>query len=131
MSSKSWFIAILLLTMAVIAAAFLNKPTIYLTIPADRYPEAAQHASDAIQSGHSQVCTVDRKGAKERRQQSLENTPVRSGYDRDEFPMAMCKEGGYGADIRYISPKDNRGAGAWVGYKLKGYPNGTRIIFQN
>ncbi|MDQ0417601.1 hypothetical protein J2Z48_001774 [Croceifilum oryzae] len=29
--------------------------------------------------------------------------------------MAMCLEGGHGADIRYISPADNRGAGAWVG----------------
>ncbi len=111
--------------------AHFNKPTIYLTIPADRYPEAAQHAHDAIEAGHSPTCTVDRGKSTQRREQSLATTPVRSGFDRDEFPMAMCKEGGKGADIRYIDPHDNRGAGAWVAHKVKDYPNGTKIIFQN
>ncbi len=131
--NKTRFLLILLVVGLAVGfvSACMEKPTIYLTIPADRYPAAAQHASDAIKAGHSAICTVDRKGAKDRREQSLANTPVKHGYDRDEFPMAMCREGGTGADIRYIDPSDNRGAGAWVGNKLKGYPNGTKIIFQN
>ncbi|MMZ60551.1 Sporulation-specific extracellular nuclease precursor [compost metagenome] len=44
----------------------------------------------------------------------LKGVPTRKGKDRDEWPMAMCAEGGDGADVRYISPKDNRGAGSWV-----------------
>ncbi len=43
--------------------------------------------------------------------------------------MAMCKEGGKGAHIEYISPADNRGAGSWVGNKLDKYPDGTRVKF--
>ena len=35
--------------------------------------------------------------------------------------MAMCAEGGSGADIEYISPSDNRGAGSWVSNQLERY----------
>lgn len=55
---------------------------------------------------------------------------IKKGYDRDEWPMAMCKEGGKGAHIEYISPADNRGAGSWVGNKLDKYPDGTRVKFE-
>jgi hypothetical protein len=43
--------------------------------------------------------------------------------------MAMCAEGGTGADVRYISPKDNRGAGSWVSHQLEYYPDGTKVRF--
>jgi hypothetical protein len=43
--------------------------------------------------------------------------------------MAMCAEGGAGADIAYITPSDNRGAGSWVGNELTGYPDGVRVLF--
>ncbi|AUS27046.1 competence protein [Paenibacillus polymyxa] len=43
--------------------------------------------------------------------------------------MALCAEGGEGADIKYISPKDNRGAESWVGHKLDDYANGTKVEF--
>ena len=33
----------------------------------------------------------------------------------------MSREGGYGADIRYISPADNRGAGSVMGNALEDY----------
>ncbi len=59
----------------------------------------------------------------------LKVVPTRKGKDRDEWPMAMCAEGGAGADIRYISPSDNRGAGSWVGHKLDDYPGSTKIEF--
>jgi hypothetical protein len=100
-----------------------------LTFPSSRYPETASHIRDAIADGHSAVCTIDRSGADERREESLKGVPTKSGYDRDEWPMAMCLEGGEGADIRYITPSDNRGAGSWVGNQLTKYPDGTRVKF--
>ncbi|MDQ0860479.1 hypothetical protein QFZ72_003958 [Bacillus sp. V2I10] len=72
------------------------------------------HVSDAIAAGHSDVCTIERDGAEERREESLAGISAKTGYDRDEWPMAMCEEGG---------------AGAWVGNQLEDYPDGTRVLF--
>ncbi len=55
--------------------------------------------------------------------------PTKRGYDRDEWPMAMCKEGGAGASVKYVRPSDNRGAGSWVSHQLSDDPDGTRIQF--
>ncbi|MES5853284.1 DNA-entry nuclease [Bacillus cereus group sp. MG68] len=101
-----------------------------LEFPKGRYPETGKHITDAIKEGHSEVCTIDRGGAADRRKLSLAPYPSKKGYDRDEWPMAMCKEGGKGAHIEYISPADNRGAGSWVGNKLDKYPDGTRVKFE-
>ncbi len=109
-----------------------NAASVYdytLTFPSSRYPETSSHIRDAIAAGHSDVCTIDRSGADERREESLRGVPTKSGYDRDEWPMAMCLEGGAGADIRYITPSDNRGAGSWVGNQLTKYPDGTKVKF--
>ncbi|MDO3676242.1 NucA/NucB deoxyribonuclease domain-containing protein [Paenibacillus ehimensis] len=100
-----------------------------LMFPTDRYPETRAHIKDAIAAGKSDICTIDRDGTRERREEALEGYPPKKGYDRDEWPMAMCLEGGRGADIRYISPSDNRGAGSWVGNKLSKYSDGTRVKF--
>ncbi|QAV11267.1 sporulation protein [Bacillus vallismortis] len=100
-----------------------------IALPSDRYPETAKHIEDAINEGYSDVCTIDRDGAEERREQSLKDVPPKTGYDRDEWPMAMCKEGGEGASVEYISPADNRGAGSWVGHQLTDYPDGTKVLF--
>lgn len=51
------------------------------------------------------------------------------GYDHDEYPMAMYEERGAGADIEYITPSDNRGAGSWVSHQLSDYPDGTKVLF--
>lgn len=106
-----------------------QEATVQITFPADRYPETAKHIQDAIDSGHAATCTIDREGADENRKLSLRGIETKKGYDRDEWPMAMCAEGGEGADIEYISPSDNRGAGSWVGNKLEEYPDGTLIEF--
>ncbi|WP_442956111.1 NucA/NucB deoxyribonuclease domain-containing protein [Paenibacillus sp. MMO-177] len=100
-----------------------------LEFPADRYPETAKHIREAMASGESKICTIDREEAEENRKESLKDIPTKKGYDRDEWPMAMCKEGGEGADIEYISPSDNRGAGAWVSNQLDTFPDGTRVEF--
>ncbi|CAM2947080.1 hypothetical protein PASE110613_08885 [Paenibacillus sediminis] len=100
-----------------------------IVFPADKYPETATHIKNAIAKGESAVCTIDRKDADEHREESLKGIPTKSGYDRDEWPMAMCAEGGSGANIAYISPSDNRGAGSWVSNKLENYSDGTRVLF--
>lgn len=100
-----------------------------LYFPMDRYPETGDHIFDAIAAGHSDVCTIERDGAEERREESLAGIPAKPGYDRDEWPMAMCEEGGAGASVRYVTPSDNRGAGSWVGNQLENYPDGTKVLF--
>lgn len=100
-----------------------------LIFPSDRYPETALHILGAIEQGHSDVCTIDRDGADANRSESLKGIDTREGYDRDEWPMAMCEEGGKGASVAYISASDNRGAGSWVGNELSQYENGTKVLF--
>lgn len=102
---------------------------VILEFPADKYPTVAAHIASAILAGESAVCTIDRAGADQRREASLAGIPTRDGYDRDEWPMAMCEEGGSGASVAYIDPTENRGAGSWVGNSLEKYPDGTRVKF--
>jgi len=99
-----------------------------LVFPSDRYPETAGHIRDAIAQGESPICTINRDGADANRKISLNHIPTKKGYDRDEWPMAMCAEGGEGADIRYVTPGDNRGAGSWIGNELDRYADGTKVL---
>lgn len=106
-----------------------DSNVVQLEFPADRYPETAKHIQDAIANGESATCTINRDQAEENRSKSLKGIPTKKGYDRDEWPMAMCEEGGEGANIEYITPSDNRGAGSWVGNQLEDYADGTRVEF--
>lgn len=85
--------------------------------PKERYPETGSHIQEAIRKGHSDVCTIDRNGADARRQESLKGIPTKPGFDRDEWPMAVCLEGGKGASVQYVSPSDNRGQAHGSGIK--------------
>jgi RHS repeat-associated protein len=98
-----------------------------VTVSRSRYPEASQHIQDAQASGKPSVLTIDRSGASERRQTSLSGISTQSGFDRDEYPPAMFKEGGFGSSVRYINPRDNRGAGSCIGIQCRDYPDGTQI----
>lgn len=98
-----------------------------VAVPSERFPETAAHIKSAIEKGHSSICTIDRKGADENRRESLKGIPTKPNFDRDEFPMAMCAEGGKGASVEYVSPSDNRGAGSWISNQLEKYPDGTRV----
>ena len=106
-----------------------NTSDYTLEFPVDRYPRTAQHIRLAIAKGESSTCTIDREGADNNRYESLRGIPTKEGYDRDEWPMAMCAEGGTGADVDYVLSNDNRGSGSWVGNQLEKYPNGTRVLF--
>jgi hypothetical protein len=103
---------------------------VVLPFPSNKYPQTAQHIKSAINAGLSNVCTLDRRNAEKHRKVSLQNVPIKKGYDRDEWPMAMCSEGGKEASVKYISPKDNRGAGSWVAQRVKDLPDGTKVKFE-
>jgi hypothetical protein len=104
-----------------------NAADVTVVFPVDKYPTVAEHIADAIQQGLPDTCTINRSGAAKNRDESLEGIPTKKGYDRDEYPMAMCKEGGKGASVRYIKPKENRGAGSWFANKVEKYPDGTVV----
>ncbi|UKS31045.1 NucA/NucB deoxyribonuclease domain-containing protein [Paenibacillus sp. HWE-109] len=136
---KKSFLFLIVMLLAVATSYYLYNSEILqgeegvrvtITFPSDRYPETAAHIRDAISNGKSSVCTIDRVHAEEHRKLSLKGVATKSGFDRDEWPMAMCSEGGKGADIRYVSPSDNRGAGSWFSNQLEKYPNGTRVAVQ-
>lgn len=98
-----------------------------VTIDGSKHPEAAQNATDAQKAGQPDTLTVDRAGAKNRRREALSGTKPKPGKDRDEYPPAVTKEGGRGASVRPISPRDNRGAGASIGNQIKKVPDGGKI----
>lgn len=91
------------------------------------YPATAEHIRVAQNQGHPTRVTIDRSGATQRRVESLQSTPARSEFDRDEYPMAMFSEGGVGADIAHLEGADNRGAGAFVSWQLRGVPDGAEV----
>jgi hypothetical protein len=97
-----------------------------------QYPETCAHIENAISNGQPSVLTKDNDPVRKalRRQAALQNYPEMPGYHRDEYPLAMTLEGGVGADIAYISPADNVGAGASIGNQLRPYPNGTQFIIE-
>jgi hypothetical protein len=91
------------------------------------YPETAQHIEDAIKKEQPDIVTIQRNMVKENRATSLRGVETKPKLDRDEWPMAMFKEGGGCADIKHINPSDNRGAGSAIGNALSEYPNGKKV----
>ena len=89
-----------------------------------KYPESAKHIEDAIADGQPEELTISRGNAKSNRKASLKGIDKVPGKDLDEYPFAMTKEGGAGADVRAIGRSDNRGSGSYLGHKLRDIPNG-------
>jgi len=102
---------------------------VVLEFPVAKYPKTAAHISAAIEAGQPAVCTIDRNGADSNRDASLAGLATKAGHDRDEWPMAMCAEGGAGADIAYVPSSENRSSGSWVGHQLSDYADGTKVLF--
>ena len=96
----------------------------------DRQAPVIDHARDAVRDGQPRILHIDREDADAHRAASLRGTPVRSGFDRDEYPPAASQEGGAGADVRYISPRANASAGATMGNQLRGFCNGQSFIIE-
>ena len=89
-----------------------------------KYPHIAAHIRAAIRRGQPALLHIDRRHADQHRDKSTAVLPTKAGYDRDEYPPAMSREGGKGADVRYVNLHENRAAGASMGYKLGGYCEG-------
>ncbi|MCW1246408.1 DUF6531 domain-containing protein [Pseudomonas sp. SAICEU22] len=98
-----------------------------LRLKRSEYPQTFGHIDGAIKKGHPYIVTIQRDTAKLNRKLSLKDVKTKTGKDRDEWPMAMFKEGGTGASVKYIDPSDNRGAGSSIGNVLSDLPNGTRV----
>ncbi len=97
-------------------------------ISRSRSPEAARHIEDAQAAGQPEVVTLNRGAARPNRAASQKGQPrAGRGLDNDEYPPACCSEGGTGASVRPIRAGDNRSAGAQLGNKTRGVPDGTRI----
>jgi len=104
-----------------------NTHDIVLILTKKEYKQAFGHIKDVINQQNRYIYTISRVSADMNRHESLKGYPTKKGFDRDEFPMAMLKEGGKGASVRYINPGDNRGAGSSIANALKPFPDGTKI----
>ena len=96
-----------------------------ITLSGEKYPESAKHIEDAIKNGQPGELTINRSVAKSNIKASLKAISKVSGKDLDEYPFAMCKEGGKGTHVRAIKRSDNRGSGSFIGHKLRGLPDGA------
>ena len=82
-------------------------------LSARRWPAIADHVADVDQR-FPRVLHLDRAGADANREASLRDVPTRPGFDRDEYPPAASREGGAGADVRYVVSSENRSAGSYM-----------------
>ena len=89
-----------------------------------KYPNITDHVRDAIRSGQPVILHIDRRHADAHRAESTDDLPTKRGYDRDEYPPAMSREGGESADVRHVKSSENRAAGASMGGQLRGFCNG-------
>jgi len=90
-----------------------------------QHPAYAQRLRNI--SADKKTYTLERTDSSMRRTASVRGIARRRGFDRDEWPPAITKEGGAGADVKYMLPSQNRAAGATIGNKLRPYPDGTKF----
>jgi hypothetical protein len=109
---------------AIAASCHTQHNSVHVTLSASRYPQTTDHIADAVAAGQPSLLHIDRADEDAHREASLAEYPPRAGFDRDEYVPAMSREGGAGADVRYIDPSDNRGAGASMGNQLEGWCEG-------
>lgn len=107
-----------------------------IAISKTKSPQTLRHVQDAIAKGYPAVLTIDRAGADDNREQSLAGIATKDGFQRDEYPPAMSKEGGVAeigpmkgkrADVRLIPSADNSSSGASMGVKLRQYCDGQKF----
>jgi hypothetical protein len=98
-----------------------QSSSVYVVLSSAKYPQTTDHILDAQAAGHAALLHIDRENEALHREQAIGGFPTKPGYDRDEYPPAMSREGGTGASVRYVVPSDNRGAGATMGNALEPY----------
>ncbi|MFC7440491.1 sporulation protein [Laceyella putida] len=94
-----------------------------------QFPERASFFQTAFRATKTTACTLDRKNAEARNKEALKDYPPKDEYDRVEWPLAICKEGGAGAYVDYIESKKNEKAEKWLQKELSKYPDGTPLFF--
>lgn len=67
-----------------------------LYFPLSKYPETGNHIKDAISAGHSEICTIDRGGAENRRKESLKGIPTKPGLTVMNGPWQSAQKAGRG-----------------------------------
>lgn len=96
-----------------------------------KHPQAAAHIDLAQKKGQPSVLHIDRTGAKARRQENLASVDrarkPAPDYQRDEYPPAFTRENAGGSSVRWISQKDNAGAGSTMRWQTDGLPDGAKI----
>jgi hypothetical protein len=119
-----------------------DDPVVF-AFPYARWPHIADHVHDARRHYH-RLLHIDRPDADAHRDESLRYVPSwgtlsdaakrvidpvdwRLSHDRDEYPPAMMREGGEGADVRYVVSSENRSAGAVMGNALARYCDGVHV----
>jgi hypothetical protein len=105
-----------------------TKQVVKVGISQTKYPALLRHIRTATRAGWPALLTINRDGADERRDQLLDDGhyPTRPGMDRDEWPMAFARAD-WRAHVAYVPSRQNRGAGASIGQKLRRYCDGTRF----
>ena len=102
-----------------------------VVIQRSKHPEAASHIEHAQKNGQPTVLHMDWPGAPDRGTAatgsvSLKHKPA-PHFERDDYPSAMTKKGGHNANVRYINPHDNRGAGSSMRAQTHDLPDGSKI----
>lgn len=112
------------------AKPFIGKP-LDVFLRRTRHPQAAAHVEHAQRMGQPTVLTLDRANAHQRRAESLRHIRRKgsspTGMDRDEYPPAMTREGGFNSNVRYIDRGDNRGAGKSIERQAHHLADGSRV----
>lgn len=102
------------------------RPAVTVEVSRARWPHVADHVGD-VRRHYRRVLHIDRAGADANRDASLEGFPTRAGFDRDEYPPAVSREGGEGANVRYVPSSENRSQGSVMGHRLSPYCNGSHF----
>ena len=102
-----------------------DAPVFVCIVDSALYPETAEHIRVAQDIGFPDILTLDRGGAAERRKASLAS--IKASRICDEYPCACFKEGGAGAHVMYVAGTDNRGAGSYMGWQMRGLPDDAKV----
>jgi hypothetical protein len=100
-----------------------SKRVIRIPISTTRWPDLAAH-DRAAERTRPYALHLDRPDAAEHRKESLQGIPTKPGMDRDEYAPAESREGGKGADVRYVPSGENRSEGAVRQHLLARFCNG-------
>ncbi|MBH8604105.1 sporulation protein [Thermoactinomyces sp. CICC 10522] len=94
-----------------------------------QFPERASFFRKAFRVTKTAACTLDRKNAGARNKEALKSYPPKDGFDRVQWPLAICREGGAGAYVEYIESEKNEQVEKWLQKELSKYPDGTPLFF--